>query len=250
MREFSTISVAKSRLLYYSYIAAMLTFKPNPVHEYYWNGVRVPSVTEILDDVGIVDYSSIPFGIREMALQRGADVHTATHYDDENDLEFDEELWLANSIGYERQYQQTGRGLAPTRAGYVSAWRKFRRETRFDPDLIEHQAYNQTYGFAGTLDRMGSSRATSDMLVDIKCGDAPAWTRLQLAAYASFFESPRRFTRVAVELHKDNSYRLFRWEGKDWLADFAAFTSCLSVYRMKREFNAETYKQRHRKGNV
>jgi len=231
----------------------MLTFKPNPIHEYCWNGVRVPSVTEILDDVGIVDYSSIPFGVREMALQRGSDVHAATHFDDENDLEFDEELWLANPIGYEREYQRTGRGVAPTRAGYVAAWRKFRRETGFVPELIEHQGYNEAYGFAGTLDRMGTYQvkgdAQADILIDIKCGDAPQWTRLQLAAYASFFQSPRRFTRIAVELHKDNTYRLFRWEGKDWLADFAAFTSCLSVYRMKREFNAETYKQRHRKGN-
>lgn len=232
----------------------MLTFKPNPIHEYFWNGERVPSVTEILDDVGIVDYSSIPFGVREMALQRGSDVHTATHYDDENDLEFDEELWLANEIGYEREYQRTGRGVAPTRAGYVAAWRKFRRETGFTPDLIEHRCYNESYGFAGTLDRSGSYRVnltgTADILLDIKCGDAPQWTRIQLAAYASFFQSPRRFTRVAVELHKDNTYRLFRWEGKDWLADFAAFTSCLSVYRMKREFNAENYRQRHKKGNV
>jgi hypothetical protein len=244
----------------------MLTFKPNPIHEYYWNGVRVPSVTEILDDVGIVDYSSIPFGVREMALQRGSDVHTATHYDDENDLEFDEELWLANEIGYEREYQRTGRGVAPTRAGYVAAWRKFRRETGFTPDLIEHKGYNEAYRFAGTLDRMGTYLAPSvyspvnevrtiqasqpDILIDIKCGDAPQWTRLQLAAYASFFQSPRRFTRVAVELHKDNTYRLFRWEGKDWQADFNAFVACLMVYNMKREFNAETYKQRHRKGNL
>jgi hypothetical protein len=239
----------------------MLTFKPNPVHEYFWNGVRVPSVTEILEDVGIVDYSSIPFGVREMALQRGSDVHTATHYDDENDLEFDEELWLANPIGYEREYQRSGQGVAPTRAGYVAAWRKFRRETGFVPELIEHQGYNKAYGFAGTLDRMGTAptagrtestvfESTADMLLDIKCGDAPAWTRLQLAAYASFFQSPRRFTRIAVELHKDNTYRLFRWEGKDWQADFNAFVACLMVYQMKREFNAETYKQRHRKGNL
>lgn len=231
----------------------MLTFKPNPVHEYFWNGVRVPSVTEILDDVGIIDYSSIPFGMREMALQRGSDVHAATHFDDENDLEFDEQLWLANEIGYEREYQRIGRGVAPTRAGYVAAWRKFRRETGFVPELIEHQGYNEAYRFAGTLDRMGSYQvkgdAQADVLIDIKCGDAPQWTRLQLAAYASFFQSPRRFTRVAVELHKDNSYRLFRWEGKDWQSDFNAFVACLAVYRMKREFNAETYKQRHRKGN-
>lgn len=230
----------------------MLTFKPNPIHEYYWNDVRVPSVTEILDDVGIVDYTSIPFAVRKMALQRGSDVHTATHYDDENDLEFDEELWLANPIGYEREYQRTGRGVAPTRAGYVAAWRKFRRETGFTPELIEHKGYNEAYGFAGTLDRMGTmivGDKTIEVLLDIKCGDAPGWTRIQTASYASFFQSPRRFTRVAVELHKDNNYRLFRWEGKDWQADFNAFVACLSVYQMKREFNAETYKQRHLKGN-
>lgn len=211
----------------------MLTFEPI-THSYFWNGARVPSVTQILEDCAIIDYSFLPPGTREMALRRGSEVHEATHFDDEGDLD---EGWM-----------QENQGHAP----YVEAWRLFRAQTGFIPDMIEHRAYQERYGFAGTLDRSGTfkinGQGRADAIVDLKCGDAPGWARLQTAAYCSFFDSPRRFVRLVVELHKDGSYRLFRYEGKDWQQDFNGFLAALTVYRLKREFNSLTYRQRHAKG--
>lgn len=211
----------------------MLTFEPIS-HTYCWNGAVVPSVTQVLQDVDIIDYSFLPPGTREMALSRGRDVHEATHFDDEGDLD---DSWIAENPGH---------------ASYIEAWRLFRAQTGFIPDMIEHRAFNERYGFAGTLDRSGTfsinGQGKADAIVDLKCGDAPGWARLQTAAYCSFFDSPRRFVRLVVELHKDGSYRLFRYEGKDWQADFNGFLAALAVYRLKREFNQQSYRQRHRKG--
>lgn len=207
----------------------MLTFDPIP-HAYRWNGVIVPSVTQVLEDVGVIDYSYIPSGTREMALERGRMVHEAIHYDDEGDLDepSTDEMLMA----------------------YVHAWRRWRTDSGFIPSLIEHRGYNEQCGFAGTLDRSGTMYIAGeikvDVIVDAKTNDAPRWAELQTAAYASFFDSPRRFLRVIVELHKDGTYRTFTREGKDWQNDFNRFMTCMSVYWMKREYNSATYKQRMR----
>jgi hypothetical protein len=197
--------------------AGELRFDPEP-HIYTVNGRRVPSVTQVLEGVGIVDYSKIPDETREMALERGRIVHLCTQYDDELERE--------------------GKRLAddqidPRVAGYVEAWRRFRRETGFTPELIEHRGYNAAYQFAGTLDRSGRFRGSPIVcLLDIKTGTAEPWTRIQLAAYNSFFDRPRVFPRTVCELHKDGTYRLpWTWEGREWMEHFNIFASALNVFR-------------------
>ena len=198
----------------------MLTFDA-PSHVYRWEGQPVPSVTQVMEDVGIIDYSHIPEFSRDKWLERGRFVHEATHFDDEGELD---EGTLDES-------------LLP----YVLAWRKFRQESRLVISLIEHRGYHQKFGYAGTLDRSGtvwvSGGVQADVLLDIKTTSAPEWTRYQTAAYAAFFENPRRFRRLAVELHRDASYRLFEYEGKDWQNDFGIFCAALTTYRVKRQCN-------------
>lgn len=184
-------------------------------HRYYLDGRRLPSVTQVLEDVGIIDYSKIPHETRETALERGRVVHLLTELDDLDELD-----------------EST---VDPQLAGYLEAWRRFRCETGFTPELIEHRQANAQYGFAGTLDRTGRFRgATVVDIADLKTGTAPAWTRWQMAAYASFFPTPRTYRRYAVELHNDGTYAVpFVFEGRDWSADFNGFLSCLNVFRMK-----------------
>lgn len=72
----------------------MLTFAAE-THEYRVNGRLVPSVTQILEAVGLIDYSHIPWPTRQMALERGRAVHEAIALDLAGDL--DEES--ADEIG-------------------------------------------------------------------------------------------------------------------------------------------------------
>lgn len=183
-------------------------------HIYRLNGADVPGVTSVMQDVGVVDFSMLTESTRTMALARGRKIHTATQFDDEGDL--DES------------------GLDPQLLGYVAAWRKFRAETGFTPDLIEHRGYHEALRYAGTLDRRGIINGKPAIL-DIKSNHAPYWTKYQTAAYAAFFPDPRTYHRIAVELHKDGTYKAETYLPSDYLGHFQGFMAMLMVRDIKRE---------------
>lgn len=185
-------------------------------HTYSLDGHPIPNVTSILEDVGIIDYSMLG-DRREEYLHRGRAVHLITQYDDEGNL--DES------------------SVAPKYAGYLEAWRTFRRDCAFTPDPggIEVQHYCPKYRYAGTLDRIGrraADRATR-ILLDIKTGHAEWWVRLQTAAYAGFHQDPRTFLRLVVELHDDGTYREEAFPGSTWHQDFSLFLAALAVRNAK-----------------
>jgi hypothetical protein len=182
-------------------------------HTYSVDGVILPSVTQVLEDVGIIDYRFLPDETRESALKRGSDVHTLTQFDDEGDL-------LEESVSA---------GLR----GYLEAWRKFRSEHPvglLPLTLNEHRGYHD-YGFAGTLDRLFGGR----YLVDIKTNQTPWWVRIQLAAYQAIIEPEYSgLHRMAVELHNDGTYSASIMRAAGWRDDFGTFVAALRVYREKR----------------
>lgn len=200
----------------------MLTFD-SEIHEYKWNGVVVPSVTQILEAQGIIDYSFLPPSTREMALERGSMVHQYTQYDDEADL--DDDL------------------VDPVIAPYLAAWRKYRRETSFEPDRIEFRGYDPIWRYAGTLDRTGLARKTRRKLVDIKTNTAPAWVRMQLAGYAAFLPDPKTYERECVELHKDETYRVIPFSVKEFDRDLNDFRSVVRAHQLAMELNGKEYRR-------
>lgn len=181
-------------------------------HVYTVNGVEVPSVTQVLASVGIVDYSFLGAD-REVYLTRGRAIHVATHYDDEGDLD--------------------DTTLQPEHLPYLQAWRKFRFDSGFIPSRIEVPHYNPMWHYCGTPDRVGLM-GDEACLVDLKSGTAPWWVAIQTAAYATFFEQPGRFRRIGVELHDDGTYRRIDFACRDFLRDFRVFQAALVVYQAKR----------------
>jgi hypothetical protein len=83
----------------------MLQFNP-VTHTYAWGGQHVPSVTQILRP--LVDYSSIPEHVLEIARDRGTRVHKATELDDAGTLDMD--------------------SVTEDIAGYLRAWQQFKRD--------------------------------------------------------------------------------------------------------------------------
>jgi len=175
----------------------------------------IPGVTQVLEDVGIVDYGYLPELTRDAALKRGAAVHLATAFNDQGRL--DENTVNARYLPF------------------LDAWRKFRRDTGFAPHAIERTVYHAQFRFAGTLDREGTMGDGREALIDIKCGTAQEWVRLQTAAYLGCLPNPRTRTRLCVELSGSGRYRIIEFRNTDWAEDFNAFLSCLSVWRMKRQ---------------
>lgn len=180
-------------------------------HTYTVDGRPVPSVTQVLQAVGIVDYSHIPPGTRKWALERGRMVHLYTQYDDQ--------AMLDDSV------------VDPHVAPFLAAWRRFRLESGFTPDLIEHRGYNASFDYAGMLDRRGTLPKFGRVMLDIKTNHAEEWVRLQLAGYSAFFPDPASYTRVCVELKADETYRLIVCPAREYRSDFQDFIGALSTMR-------------------
>lgn len=187
----------------------MLTFD-EAKHEYQWNGQRVPGVTSVLRDVGIVNYDFLPPTVREFALDRGRYVHQATHFDDEGELD---EPTVASEV-----------------APFLEAWRKFRKETGFQPHLIECPQYQSEFGYAGIPDRTGKI-GTSNVIVDLKCNIAGQYAEVQLVAYSRFFERPRSYRLIAVELKANATYCAVEVHPSRYQNLWNVWASALNVWR-------------------
>lgn len=196
---------------------AALTFDP-ATHSYQIDGIEVPSVTQVLESVGLIDYSYIPWATRQMALERGRAVHDAIALDLEGDL--DEE-------------SADEAGVLP----YIQAARTARAAFGvLVPDAWEQRVYHPRWLYAGTLDlRCG------DLLVDWKTNQAGYWVRYQLAAYAACIAQVDGRThwgaamirRVCVELHGDGTFTLFEFGGESLFDDLQTFLAALRIHREK-----------------
>lgn len=137
-----------------------LAFDPGP-HLYALDGRPIRSVTQVLEEAGYSNYRD--FGEdRQFYLDRGNAVHKMTELDDYDDLEPLEEDNLL--------YQ------------YWVEWKRFKSENTYEPIWIEKRVFNDTYWYAGTLDRI--CRVNGKMCVmDIKTASHFPWYSLQNAAY-------------------------------------------------------------------
>jgi hypothetical protein len=195
-------------------MATTFQFVPE-THTYLQDGREVRSVTQILNDVGLVDYSHIPEAVLEHKKEIGTAAHIAAHYFDEGDLNWD-------TVDEE---------VAP----YVHGWIKFREETRFVPRLIEKRGIatirGMSYGY--TLDREGVLNGR-DTLIEIKCtaGVEISWGP-QTAAYELPLRSQdgKARRRIAVHLGNDGSYTLVPFND---VTDYKVFEWALGIETWKR----------------
>lgn len=189
-----------------------LHFDPD-AHVYRLDGQVVPSVTQLLKPIG-QDFSMVPPDVLEAKRALGTAVHLACELDDEGDLDDD--------------------SLDPVLAPYVSAWRKFKAETRAMIVMNERQLGHLTLRYAGTLDRLAKIR--SDMwLLDIKTSAEPhASYGVQLSGYEELLRADeytdQPVKRGTVHLRDDGTYRLHEFKNPN---DAAAFRACLSLFHWK-----------------
>jgi hypothetical protein len=96
-------------------------------HSYEVDGIVVPSVTQVLSLTGIDDVSGIPLHYLQRAAGIGTAVHQACELLDEDDLDLE--------------------SLDPLIQGYVLGYQRFREETGFAVDLVEHRRIADVDGF-------------------------------------------------------------------------------------------------------
>lgn len=155
--------------------AAALTFDP-VFHEYRLpDGRLVPSVTQILQAVGVsADFETIAMyspklgDAIELKRQLGTAVHADCHAFDDDDLDWET--------------------VDPRVEPYVRAWETFRENSGLTPVTRERRVFHPTSFYCGTLDGLFLAPDRRRVLVDIKIGDPEdAGCRFQTAGYEAAY---------------------------------------------------------------
>lgn len=181
----------------------MLTFNPKN-HEYRWNDVVVPSVTQILNSCGLIDSS----WFNEEARMLGEYVHLATALDDQKKL-------VESSVD-------------PKITPYLKAWRECVAEQFSHICVIEKQRYHPTYGYSGTIDRVVMVEDSAlPIVADIKSGSPAPWHRIQLIGYCLLVGCNSGWCVYLDEtgyLLRQHSFRQ---------SDYDLFLNCLTIHNWK-----------------
>lgn len=199
-----------------------ITFEAE-THTYRVDERIVRSVTQVLEDSGISDWSSVPADILWEAQQRGTMVHRACHFINHYSLD---PTSVDERIG-----------------GYIEAFKAFRQDHRFRPRFSEHMVYRRitVHGgdslypvpedleIIGQLDSEGSTRVASEVVVDLKTGEPTDSWPPQLAAYVRGFKATARYThkRLVVQLQRSGKYRLHWFPIRDFDRDWERFRIAL-----------------------
>lgn len=178
-------------------------------HLYFVDGVEKPSVTQIISQVGLTDFSAVPAVVMEKAKKFGTATHITTELEDKGQLD----------------YNSLSAPLIP----YLNAWKKFKEEHSFIPIDIEKKFFCSLYGYCGTIDRIGTADGRK-IILDIKTSTtmSPA-TAIQTAAYALGINEPKT-ERWGVQLKADETYSITPYTDA---GDFALFLSALNIWRWK-----------------
>jgi hypothetical protein len=171
-------------------------------HSYTVEGVRYPSVTQILAALGF--YGDAVKYFTEQSRDRGSFVHRIIQYH------------LAGELDEET--------IDPALRGYFDAWLGFERDTGFTAHTIEQPMFCSVNLFAGTPDLIGELRR--DSIIDIKTGDPGPAAALQTAAYEILYG--KSVSRFSLQLKQDGKYKLTAYQE---YTDRKIFLAALSVYR-------------------
>lgn len=176
-------------------------------HRYILGGIQRPGVTTILKNAGLIDTT----WFTERARWLGSAVHRACQLDDLgtlNESKLDPALW-----------------------GRLKAWRKFKLETGFVPQLIESPMICETFG--GMPDRIGPFRG-GRMVVDLKSGLVYRWVALQTSGY-SWLDNLVNGTkiihrRIGVRLQDDGRYSVREFLPKHYHRDLRIFQGLVALH--------------------
>lgn len=172
------------------------------------------SVTQALTEGGLIDTR----WFSEEAALRGTYVHQAILMHVEGDL--------------------AEESLDPVLRPFYDAYRSFVAASGFVVEACEERLYDETLGYAGTLDLRGhfprpALRSRYVDVIDIKTGHIPSWVGYQTAAYCRLLprELPPVRWRWALNLRADGTYKLEPLEKR---TDESVFLAALTVAQAKR----------------
>lgn len=189
-------------------------------HEYSYAGVQEPSVTQLLQEFGLIDYSAVPKARLNFKRDLGIAVHYACELLDHHNLNL----------------EKLDARILP----YVEAYRKFCEFTGFEvnSELTEERLRSKKWRFCGSPDRQGlytTSLGSEQVIIDLKA----TWKMYrcvgpQLRGYKLLIEEN---TKIKIKkvfgllLSGTGHYDLLPFEDKTDENDFLA---CVSLHWAKR----------------
>jgi hypothetical protein len=207
-------------------MSARLTFDAD-AHVYTLDGEVVPSVTQVLEAVRLIDLYHLPRETRERALERGRRVHAAIHYLIEGSLEI-------MSVDDEDR-------------GYLDAAEAFLKDAALIPVLFEHRVCHPPLRYAGTTDLVAwwngelavvdwkSSLNPTSLCADLQLAAYVEALRLAMPAEVLDYDPAEPIRRVGVSLRKDGSYKATVYGGPvEQIRDFGIFRAALTVCHEQR----------------
>lgn len=190
-------------------------------HTYKVDGVVWPSVTQLLQEFKIVDYSMVPEDVLEKKRLIGIRVHAATVMLDNGSLDEDDFNWNF-----------------PECVPYLNAYRKFRLIENFEATHKEARYFSKKWRFAGTPDESGihvTKMGEHQALIDYKCTWAMyASTGPQLSGYEILLNENLGLKikkRFGLLLKPTGNYELTEFKDPNDKQDFLA---CLWLHWQKR----------------
>jgi hypothetical protein len=187
-------------------------FKP-ATHEYFVDGERWPSVSEILVPLNRLDGVNVE--LLDRARDFGTNVHKACELFDKGVLD--------------------EAALDPALVPYLAGWKQFLFDTKavvyFNERIVSHKKFK----YCGTLDRV-VNWGKHQRLIDIKTGLVPKSAGAQTAAYENALRAERgcrKMRRSCVQLLGHGQYKLHNF-ARD-LVDWNLFVSCINIYRHLKE---------------
>ena len=197
------------------------------LHEYRIDELVVPSVTQVLADNRLTNFSTVSGQILERSMNFGTAFHKLTELDDCEKL--NEEVYFA--IG-------ANASLRPL----LESWRKFKRDYEVEIITVEYRNVSHKFRFGFTLDRVivmnnAPNKAWNGkrFVLDIKTGVISPPAKYQLAAYQLGWEEHNPNLRISGRLAfkpKDSEAYVLK-EFKDSF-DWTDFLHLLSSTHIRR----------------
>jgi len=162
-------------------------------HSYWVEGVKIPSVTQVISSMGFSDFSKVNPEKLEWASNRGKAVHETCRLFDMGILDF-------TTVGLE---------IIP----YLNAWKKFKEGFNVEllPEWIENRSVCEKYRFGFCTDRVAKIYNKFGV-IDLKTSETPSPVAgLQTSGYKIGVEQETKLKiqfRWAIHLGSDGNFKL------------------------------------------
>ncbi len=160
-------------------------------HTYYLDGSEIKSVTQLLQDVGLM---SSKFFTEEGA-NNGKRRHAVT------------ELYDKEVLDWESVLEED--------LPYLQAWIYFKKDYNVKIQAIEQRIYHPLLGYAGTIDRLAEVKNVPTV-IDIKTGAKNKDNELQLILYGLMVENTgQKPNLMTVYIKKNGKYSVEEYDYKN-----------------------------------